>query len=104
MALAFLKTFDIILLDEPMAGIDPEGKRIISEEIHHAQERGAAIIWATHLMRPAYHLSNRILVLQAGRQSALHDPQSLLEKIRGLDDAALTDDVFHLLTDGRIAS
>ncbi len=84
-ALAFLKTFDVILLDEPMAGLDPESRRVIWDEIRQARDRGAAVLCSTHLLHEAQQHSDRILVLQAGRQLALDTPAALLQRLEVRD-------------------
>jgi ABC-2 type transport system ATP-binding protein len=83
MALAFVKRFDVILLDEPMAGLDPEGRATVWSEIHAARARGAAVICATHLTDEAQQQSDRILLLYAGTQVALARPSDILARLPG---------------------
>lgn len=91
-ALAFLKSFDVILLDEPMAGLDPENRQVIWREIRRARERGAAVFCATHLVEEAQQHSDRILVLHAGRQKALDTPEALLEQLPAREKIEITHD------------
>jgi ABC-2 type transport system ATP-binding protein len=89
--LAFLKSFDVLLLDEPTAGIDPEGRRGIWDEMRRARERGAAVVCATHLVDEAHHLSDRLLVLHAGRKVALDSPQALLARLQGREKVEIAN-------------
>ena len=82
-ALAFVKNFDVVLLDEPMASLDPEGRATVWSEIHAARARGAAVICATHLTDEAQQQSDRILLLHAGAQVALARPSDLLARLPG---------------------
>lgn len=70
-ALAFLKRFEVLLLDEPSAALDPAGRQHLWEEMQCARARGAAILFTTHLLDEAQHLSDRLCLLQGGRQLAL---------------------------------
>jgi ABC-2 type transport system ATP-binding protein len=83
LALAFLKPFDVVLLDEPTAGLDPEGRQNLYEEVRQARSHGTAVVYATHLMEEAQQLSDRVLILQAGHQIALASPQALLAQVEG---------------------
>jgi ABC-2 type transport system ATP-binding protein len=101
-ALGFITDFDVILLDEPMAGLDPEGREVVWGEIHAARERGAAVVCTTHLTDEAQQQSDRILMLHAGTQVALARPDVLLARLPGQEKIELVAtqdcDLEHLQT------
>jgi ABC-2 type transport system ATP-binding protein len=83
LALVFVKAFAVLLLDEPTAGLDADGRQRLWDEVRRARARGAAVLYATHLLDEAQQLSDRLLVLQAGCQVALDSPQNLLARVEG---------------------
>jgi ABC-type multidrug transport system ATPase subunit len=89
LALAFLKAFNVILLDEPTAGIDPAGRQAVWAEIHRARDHGAAVVCTTHLMDEAQQLSDRLLILHEGCQVASDTLQGLLTRTRGGEKVTL---------------
>ncbi|MEI7645448.1 MAG: hypothetical protein WCJ55_14340 [Chloroflexales bacterium] len=60
----------MILLDEPLIGVDPAGIRQLKDLLLEARAGGAVIVVSTHLLDTAKRLCDRILVLQAGRKRA----------------------------------
>lgn len=84
LSLVFVKAFDLLLLDEPTAHIDIEGRRAFWEEVRLARERGAAVICSTHLIEEAQQYSDHILVLNAGRPLMLDTPTAVFNRLPGL--------------------
>jgi ABC-2 type transport system ATP-binding protein len=84
LALAFVKKFDVMFLDEPMAHIDPEGRLALWEEIRAARDAGTAVVCSTHILDEAHIRSDRLLVLNAGRAVASASPHELLAPYAGL--------------------
>jgi ABC-2 type transport system ATP-binding protein len=84
LALAFVRRFDVMLLDEPMAHIDPEGRIALWDEIHAARQAGAAVVCSTHMVDELPTRCDRLLVLSAGRVVGCASPQELLAPYTGL--------------------
>jgi ABC-2 type transport system ATP-binding protein len=84
LALAFVRRFDVMLLDEPMAHIDPEGRIALWDEIHTARQAGAAVVCSTHMVDELPTRCDRLLVLSAGRVVGCASPQELLAPYIGL--------------------
>ncbi len=84
LALAFVRNFDVMLLDEPMAHIDPDGRIAFWDEIRRARESGAAVVCSTHTVDEMPTRSDRLLVLSAGRAVASASPHELLAPYTGL--------------------
>lgn len=65
---------DILVLDEPAAGLDPQGRRVMMRHIANLRERGKTIIMVTHNMDEAAALADRIGVMAEGRLIAVRTP------------------------------
>lgn len=93
---AFLHGARVILLDEPLIGVDPAGIRQLKDLLLEARAAGAAIVVSTHLLDTAERLCDRILVLQSGRKRA-EGSLADLRAAAGGGDATL-EEVFMELT------
>lgn len=58
---------ELLLLDEPLANIDPEGAPVIEELCRELESQGVTVIVATHVLEQAFRLSARVVRLEAGR-------------------------------------
>ena len=63
---ALLHQPDLIILDEPFAGLDPLNVELMKEMIREEQSRGASIIFSTHIMSDVEELCERVLLIDAG--------------------------------------
>jgi ABC-2 type transport system ATP-binding protein len=95
---AFLHGARLILLDEPLIGVDPAGIRQLKDLLIEARAGGAAIVVSTHLLDTAERLCDRILVLQGGRKRAEGTLADLRLAAAGGDSATL-EEVFVTLTE-----
>ena len=87
---------DLLILDEPFSGLDPVNMRLLRELIDAEHERGATIIFSTHVMHQAEQLCDHIVMIHNGdkvlddtqsRIRARHDPRLvLLEPVDGAAD------------------
>jgi ABC-2 type transport system ATP-binding protein len=66
LAAGLLHDPDILLLDEPTVGIDPQSRHAIFENLVELKRRGKAILYTTHYMEEAERLSDRIVVMDHG--------------------------------------
>ena len=82
LAMALIHDPEIVVLDEPSAGLDPQSRLILWEYIHSlSKEKGKTIILTTHLMEEADRLSDRIAIMDRGKLLILDTPESLKKKI-----------------------
>jgi len=58
----------LLMLDEPFSGLDPVNQGLLENEILRASQRGAAVIFSTHVMQHAERLCDRLLLLRKGRK------------------------------------
>ncbi len=70
-ACGFLHEPRLILLDEPLTGLDPIGIRRMKASLRQRAERGAALVLSSHLLPLVEELCHRILVIAGGRAVAL---------------------------------
>jgi ABC-type multidrug transport system ATPase subunit len=82
----------IILLDEPMVGLDPKGQRDLRDLILGLREGGTAIVMSTHIIESAESLCDRALIMKDGRSIAsgkIADLRARASGERSLEDAFL---------------
>jgi ABC-2 type transport system ATP-binding protein len=84
----------LLMLDEPIIGLDPHGARVLKDLLHERAARGLGVLVSTHLLDVAERLCDRVVILDHGVQRA----QGTLAELRGLDDGATLEDVFLALT------
>jgi ABC-2 type transport system ATP-binding protein len=80
LACGILHAPEVLLLDEPTSGIDPQSRERIYAAITDLAERGTAVLTSTHDMDEAERLCGRILLLDAGRQVAAGTTDDLVTK------------------------
>jgi ABC-2 type transport system ATP-binding protein len=78
-AAAVIHDPELILLDEPTVGVDPQSRNKIFESIEELHRRGRTIIYTTHYMEEAERLCDRIAIVDAGKLLALGTLNELLE-------------------------
>ena len=88
----------LLLLDEPMVGIDPRGQREVVALLREATAAGRAVLISTHVLAAAEHLCDRALILNRGRKVAEGRPDELREQAR-MQDGSTLEDVFLTLTE-----
>ncbi len=71
LAVALLHSPELIILDEPTAGVDPQSRNAIFENIENLRKNGATIIYTTHYMEEAQRLCDRVAIMDTGRLMAL---------------------------------
>ncbi|MFW9915047.1 MAG: ABC transporter ATP-binding protein [Candidatus Thorarchaeota archaeon] len=74
---------EILLLDEPTVGVDPQQRRRIWDMILDLKERGKTVILTTHLMDEADRLCDRVAIMDHGKIIALDVPSKLKKELGG---------------------
>ena len=87
---------ELMFLDEPTTGLDPQARRQMWELIESFKEAGRTTILTTHYMEEAARLCDRVAIMDHGKVIALGTPQDLVTSIDA-EDATL-EDVFVALT------
>jgi ABC-type multidrug transport system ATPase subunit len=87
-AAAVLADTPVLLLDEPMVGLDPRGQRELTTILREQRSQGRAVIVSTHLLGYIEDLCDRVLILKEGRALALG---TVAELLAGADGKSLED-------------
>lgn len=95
-ACALVARPDVLFLDEPTTGLDPQSRRQLWEILEQFRTDGGTILLTTHYMDEAEVLCDRVAIVDRGRVIALGSPQELIARL-GADHATL-EDVFVSLT------
>ena len=64
---ALLHDPDLILLDEPTVGVDPQSRYAIFDNLEQLKARGKTLLYTTHYMEEAERLCDRVLIMDHGR-------------------------------------
>lgn len=76
-ALGIIGAPELLFLDEPTTGFDPQARRAFWELIAGLAREGTTILLTTHYLEEAEHLADRVAVMANGRLAALDTPQAL---------------------------
>ena len=79
-ACALVHSPEILFLDEPTTGLDPQAKRNVWKLIHNLKDSGMTIVLTTHNMEEAENLCDRIGIMDKGNMIAEDTPQALINK------------------------
>jgi ABC-2 type transport system ATP-binding protein len=81
-AAALLHEPQVMLLDEPTAGLDPQNKHALWEIIQTLKKQGKTIVLTTHMMDEAEELCDRVAIMDKGKIIALGSPRQLVKKVK----------------------
>ena len=94
---ALINDPDLLLLDEPTTGLDPQARHLMWERLQNLLQQGKAILLTTHFMDEAERLCDRLIVLDHGRKIAEGTPRKLIAE-------HLESDVVEVYGDGAAAT
>ena len=80
LALALVNDPDVIFLDEPTTGLDPQARRNFWELVRLIKGRGKTLLLTTHYMEEAYTLCDEVAIMDRGRVIAQGEPDRLLKE------------------------
>jgi len=96
-AMALVARPQLLFLDEPTVGVDPQSRNHIFETVERLNAEGMTVIYTTHYMEEADRLCNRLLILDYGRVIREGSPHELKASIGDPEQVTL-EDVFLSLT------
>jgi lipooligosaccharide transport system ATP-binding protein len=77
-ARALINDPELVLLDEPTTGLDPQARHVLWERLFRLKQRGITLLLTTHYMDEAEQLCDRLVVMDQGRIVAEGAPQALI--------------------------
>ena len=80
LARALINNPDLLLLDEPTTGLDPQARHLMWERLQQLLQQGKSILLTTHFMDEAERLCDRLLVLDHGQKIAEGTPRDLISQ------------------------
>jgi lipooligosaccharide transport system ATP-binding protein len=96
---------DIMLLDEPTTGLDPQARHLVWERLYRLKRQGVTLILTTHYMDEAEQLCDRLVVMDKARIVAEGSPRQLIERHSSREVLELRFDQPDLpALDGRLGS
>jgi lipooligosaccharide transport system ATP-binding protein len=78
-ARALVNEPDLVLLDEPTTGLDPQARHLVWERLFRLKQQGVTLVLTTHYMDEAEQLCDRLVVMDGGRIVAEGSPRELIE-------------------------
>jgi lipooligosaccharide transport system ATP-binding protein len=85
LARALINDPDVLVMDEPTTGLDPQARHLIWERLRSLLARGKTILLTTHFMEEAERLCDRLCIIEGGRKIAEGAPSELIETEIGCD-------------------
>ena len=80
LARALVNDPDVIFLDEPTTGLDPQARHLIWQRLRELTARGKTLLLTTHFMEEAERLCHRLAVMDNGRIISTGSPRELIEQ------------------------
>ena len=82
-ALGLIGDPEVLFLDEPTTGLDPQSRRALWDTITTLRERGKTVVITTHYMDEAERLCDRVAIVDHGKRIALGTPNELIDRLGG---------------------
>jgi lipooligosaccharide transport system ATP-binding protein len=79
-ARALINEPDLMLLDEPTTGLDPQARHAVWDRLYRLKQRGVTLVLTTHYMDEAEQLCDRLVVMDRGRIVAEGSPRELISR------------------------
>jgi lipooligosaccharide transport system ATP-binding protein len=79
-ARALINNPDLIILDEPTTGLDPQARHLLWDRLYRLKQQGVTLIITTHYMDEAEQLCDRLVVMDQGKIAAEGSPRQLIQR------------------------
>ena len=79
-ARALINDPDLVVLDEPTTGLDPQARHLVWERLRELQTEGKTLVLTTHYMDEAAQLCDRLVIMDGGEITAQGSPRELIEE------------------------
>ena len=81
-ARALINQPELLLLDEPTTGLDPQARHLLWERLYQLKREGVTLVLTTHYMDEAEQLCDRLVIMDGGRIVAEGSPRELIARAR----------------------
>jgi len=86
LAQALMNDPELVVLDEPMSGLDPIGRKEVRDLILELRDAGKTVFFSTHILSDVEAITDRVAIVAKGRIQALGTPGELVSRsVRGID-------------------
>jgi lipooligosaccharide transport system ATP-binding protein len=104
LARALVNNPDLLILDEPTIGLDPQARHLIWERLKLLQSQGNTIVLTTHYLDEAARLCDRLVIMDNGKILVEGSPENLVKQYVGSEivEVEKTDDVVTCLVGSKI--
>lgn len=89
LALAFVNHPELVVLDEPTTGLDPQSRRELHASIRQMKRDGCTVLFTTHYLDEAEELCDRVAIIDHGRIAATGTPRELVAQSPALQTVTL---------------
>jgi lipooligosaccharide transport system ATP-binding protein len=72
---------DLLLLDEPTTGLDPQARHVVWDRLFRLKQQGVTLVLTTHYMDEAEQLCDRLVIMDRGRIAEEGSPLELIERL-----------------------
>lgn len=79
---------DIIILDEPMSGLDPFGRKMVIDIIEDLKKRGKTVLFCSHILNDVERICDRVAIMDSGKLEGIFAKQEILEN-NGMEELFL---------------
>jgi lipooligosaccharide transport system ATP-binding protein len=79
-ARALVSQPDLLILDEPTTGLDPQARHLLWDRLYRLKQDGVTLVVTTHYMEEAEQLCDRLVIMDSGRFAACGTPRELIER------------------------
>lgn len=91
LARALINEPELLILDEPTTGLDPQSRHQVWDRLQALRKRGLTLLLTTHYMDEAERLCDRLLIMDHGRLLVEGSPQELVDRHAGRDVVEVDD-------------
>lgn len=86
LALALVHDPDVVILDEPMSGLDPIGRKMVGDLLVELREQGKTVFFSSHILNDIERFSDRAGIVIGGKLRLVDTLNNLLPGSKGLED------------------
>ncbi len=94
----FMRDPKVLILDEPLIGLDPRGARLLKEMLHTSRSNGMCIFMSTHILEIAEQMCDRLAIIHKGDVISIGTAGELRQQAQGSDSGL--EQIFLRLTGG----